>query len=187
MEKATSVEAYIKSFPAPTRKLLETLRATIRAAAPDAEEAIAYGMPAYRQGGPLVYFAGYAGHIGFYPTGTGIAAFVDELTAFKSSKGAVQFPLDAPLPLELVRRMVQWKVAEVTTATTAKKAAKTATTKKAPTKAPTKATTKKAPAKKATTKKATAAPAKQATTKKATAAPAKQTATKKKASKAPRR
>jgi uncharacterized protein YdhG (YjbR/CyaY superfamily) len=183
MEKAKSVEAYIKSFPAPTRKLLETLRATIRAAAPDAEEAIAYGMPAYRQGGPLVYFAGYAGHIGFYPTGTGIAAFVDELTAFKSSKGAVQFPLDAPLPLELVRRMVQWKVAEVTTATTAKKAAKTATTK-----APTKATTKKAPAKKATTKKATAAPAKQATTKKATAAPAKQTATKKKKkSKAPRR
>jgi uncharacterized protein YdhG (YjbR/CyaY superfamily) len=174
MQKATSVDAYIASFPAPTRKLLETLRRTIRAAAPDADEVIAYGMPAYRQGGPLVYFAGYSGHIGFYPTGTGIAAFVDELGAFKSSKGAVQFPLDAPLPLELVRRMVAFKLAEVTTAKAAKAPTKKAPTKKAPTKkAPTKrAPTKKAPTKKAPTKKA---PTKKAPTKKA---PTKKAATK---------
>ncbi len=134
MEKPTSVDAYIKGFPAPTRKLLEALRATIRDAAPDADEVIAYGMPAYRQGGPLVYFAGYAGHIGFYPTSTGIAAFVDELAGFTSSKGAVQFPLDAPLPLELVRRMVHWKLAEVTTAAKKKKP----TAKKVPAKVPAK-------------------------------------------------
>jgi hypothetical protein len=156
MEKPTSVDAYIKGFPEPTRKLLEALRATIRAAAPDADEVIAYGMPAYRQGGPLVYFAGYAGHIGFYPTSTGIAAFVDELAGFTSSKGAVQFPLDAPLPLELVRRMVRWKLAEVTAmaATKAKPTAKEPTAKKPIAKKPTakKPTAKKRPAKVTATK-----------------------------------
>jgi uncharacterized protein YdhG (YjbR/CyaY superfamily) len=133
MEKPVSVDAYIKTFPAATKKLLEALRATIRAAAPDADEVVAYGMPAYRQGGPLVYFAGYAGHIGFYPTSTAIAAFVDELAGFTSSKGAVQFPLDAPLPLELVRRMVAFKLAEVTTAAT-KPTAKKPSAKKRPAK-----------------------------------------------------
>jgi uncharacterized protein YdhG (YjbR/CyaY superfamily) len=181
MQKATSVDAYIASFPAPTRKLLETLRRTIRAAAPDADEVIAYGMPAYKQGGPLVYFAGYGGHIGFYPTGTGIAAFVHELGAFKSSKGAVQFPLDAPLPLDLVRRMVAFKLAEVTTATAAKAAAQKATKKTATTKAATKKTaTTKAATKKTAKKAATKKTAKKAATKKT----AKKAATKKTAKKA---
>jgi uncharacterized protein YdhG (YjbR/CyaY superfamily) len=159
MPKPTSVDAYIQGFPAPTRQLLETLRATIRAAAPDADEGIAYGMPAYKKGGPLVYFAGYAGHIGFYPTSTGIAAFVDELAGFKSSKGAVQLPLDAPLPLDLVRRMVRWKLAEVTAATAMKKTAakKTAAKKTAAKKTAAKKTAAKKTAAKKTAAKKTAA------------------------------
>ena len=109
---AADIDEYISTFPAETRKLLQQLRATIRKAAPRAEETISYGMPAFRQHRVLVYFAGYARHIGFYPTGTGIAAFKAELSAFKHSKGAVQFPLDKPLPLALIRRMVQYKVRE---------------------------------------------------------------------------
>ena len=109
---AADIDEYISTFPAETRKLLQQLRATIRKAAPRAEETISYGMPAFRQHRVLVYFAGYARHIGFYPTGTGIAAFKAELSAYKHSKGAVQFPLDKPLPLALIRRMVQYKVRE---------------------------------------------------------------------------
>ncbi|MBL0174045.1 MAG: DUF1801 domain-containing protein [Ignavibacteria bacterium] len=111
-DKAADIDEYISSFPAETRKLLEQLRATIRKAAPRAEETISYGMPAFRLHGVLVYFAGYARHIGFYPTGTGIAAFKAELSAYRHSKGAVQFPLDRPLPLALIRKMVQFKARE---------------------------------------------------------------------------
>jgi uncharacterized protein YdhG (YjbR/CyaY superfamily) len=106
------VDAYIASFPPPTRKLLQQLRTFIVKTAPAAEEVISYKMPAYKQGGMLVFFAGYEHHIGFYPTGSGIAAFKKQLASFKSSKGAVQFPLDQPLPLDLVRDMVLFKVAE---------------------------------------------------------------------------
>jgi uncharacterized protein YdhG (YjbR/CyaY superfamily) len=111
-DKASDIDEYISAFPADTQKLLEQLRATIRKAAPRAEETISYGMPAFKLHGVLVYFAAYARHIGFYPTGTGIAAFTKELSAYKSSKGAVQFPLDKPLPLALIRKMVQFKVRE---------------------------------------------------------------------------
>ena len=109
---AADIDEYISTFPAETRKLLQQLRATIRKAAPRAEETISYGMPAFRQHRVLVYFAGYARHIGFYPTGTGIAAFKAELSAYKHSKGAVQFPLGRPLPLALIRKMVLFKVRE---------------------------------------------------------------------------
>ena len=111
MHKPITVDAYIAAFPSATRALLTTLRATILQAAPQAEEGFGYGMPAYRFHGPLVYFAGYANHIGLYPTGTGIKAFEAELAGrFTWSKGAVQFPLDEPLPLDLVVRMVRFKI-----------------------------------------------------------------------------
>jgi uncharacterized protein YdhG (YjbR/CyaY superfamily) len=106
------IEDYINSFPAGTQKLLNQLRATIREAAPEAEEVISYQMPAFKLDGMLVYFAGYKKHIGFYPTASGISAFKIELSDYKSSKGSVQFPLDKPLPLELIRKIVQFRMHE---------------------------------------------------------------------------
>ncbi|MCW3105282.1 MAG: hypothetical protein JWO09_3722 [Bacteroidetes bacterium] len=110
--KSKDVDNYIASFPPETRVLLEQLRAIIRKAAPQAEEVISYKMPAYQQDGMIVYFAGYAKHIGFYPTGTVIAAFKKEIAAYKNSKGAVQFPLDKRLPVGLITKMVKFKVKE---------------------------------------------------------------------------
>lgn len=106
------VDAYIASFPETTQVLLEQMRAAIKKAAPGAEEVISYGMPAYKLNGILVYFAAYAKHIGFYPTGSGIAQFQERFSAFKSSKGAVQFPLNKPLPLPLVEEIVAFRVVE---------------------------------------------------------------------------
>ncbi len=104
------VSAYIALFPEDTANNMNLLRACIQKAAPDAEEYIGYGMPAYKQNGPLVYFAGYAKHIGFYPTGEGIEHFKNMLTGYKTSKGAVQFPLNKPLPLDLISSIVQHRV-----------------------------------------------------------------------------
>jgi uncharacterized protein YdhG (YjbR/CyaY superfamily) len=107
-----TVDEYIAGFTGDTRKKLEALRAAIRAAAPGAQETISYHMPAYMQGGPLVYFAAFKTHIGLFPTGEGVEAFRAELTGYKTSKGTVQFPLDEPLPLDLVDRMVRHRVGE---------------------------------------------------------------------------
>ena len=107
-----NVDFYIAGFPPATKELLELLRETIKKAAPEAEEVISYQMPAYKSHGMLVYFAGYKNHIGFYPTGSGIANFINELSGYKTSKGTVQFPLDQPLPLELITEIVKFKVAE---------------------------------------------------------------------------
>ena len=87
-----STDEYIATFPADVQELLQTMRAIIRAAAPEAEEIISYNMPAFYQNGNLVYFAALKKHIGFYPTAGGIAAFKDELSGYKSTKGAVNFP-----------------------------------------------------------------------------------------------
>ena len=106
------IDAYIATFPNDIQAILQALRAAIRAAAPDAEETIAYQMPTFRLKGNLVHFAAHRQHIGFYPTPSGIAAFRDELAAYKSAKGSVQFPLDQPLPLDLVQRIVRFRVAE---------------------------------------------------------------------------
>lgn len=111
MEKPTNTDAYIATFPGATQKLLQEIREIIKKAAPEAEEVISYGMPGYKQNGLLVWFAGYAKHIGFYPSGSGIAAFQEQLAGYKSSKGAVQFPLDRPLPKALITRMVKYRVA----------------------------------------------------------------------------
>jgi uncharacterized protein YdhG (YjbR/CyaY superfamily) len=111
---ATSVEAYLQQFPRETQLLLDTLRKTIRKAAPKAEESIAYGMPAYKLYGPLVYFGGYAKHIGFYPTPSGIVNFKKELEGYITSKGAIQFPIDKKLPIGLITQIVKFRVAENT-------------------------------------------------------------------------
>lgn len=123
MKKPTDTDSYIAGFPKETQKLLQQVRTAIKQAAPQAEEVISYGMPAFKQhGGALVYFAGYAQHIGFYPTGSGIAAFTKEIAKYKHSKGAVQFPLDKPLPITLIKQMVKFKLAENLEKAKAKKA-----------------------------------------------------------------
>lgn len=107
-----SVDAYIMQFSAEVQEKLKTIRETIQNAAPEAEERISYGMPAYNLNGPLVYFAANKNHIGFYPTADGIEAFRMELAGYKSSKGAVQFPLDRPVPYELIERITAYRAEE---------------------------------------------------------------------------
>ncbi len=113
--KANSVEDYIESFPASTQKLLKQVRKAIKAAAPKAEEAIFYGMPGYKlHAKPLVYFAGYEHHIGFYATPTGHKKFEKQLSKYKQGKGSVQFPIDEPVPLKLITEITKFRVAENT-------------------------------------------------------------------------
>jgi len=110
--KFRTVDEYLSTFPESTRNKLQTLREVIRRAAPGAEEVISYNMPAFKQHGVLVYYAGYKGHIGFYPTGSGIAAFKNELSAYEGSKGAVKFPLDGTIPAALIGRIVKFRIKE---------------------------------------------------------------------------
>ena len=105
-----SVDGYISSFPPEVKILLNELRKTIRAAAPNAEEVISYNMPAYKLKGILVYFAGYEKHIGFYPTASGVAKFRKEIEDYKWSKGAIQFPINEKLPLPLIKRVVKFRL-----------------------------------------------------------------------------
>lgn len=111
MIKVINTDEYIAGFPDDIQKLLQKMRAIICKAAPHAEEVISYGMPAYKQHKVLVYFAACKNHIGFYPTGSGIEAFKDELTAYKFSKGAIQFPFDKPLPSALITKIVKFRIA----------------------------------------------------------------------------
>ncbi|HEX2970211.1 MAG TPA: DUF1801 domain-containing protein [Bacteroidales bacterium] len=113
MDNFKTVDEYIGSFPGNIQTLLNQMRDTVRSIAPDAEEGISYGMPAYRLNKrPLVYFAGFKNHIGFYATPTGHAEFAAELAVYKQGKGSVQFPIDEPLPLELIRRIIAFRVME---------------------------------------------------------------------------
>jgi uncharacterized protein YdhG (YjbR/CyaY superfamily) len=107
-----TIDQYIVSCPEPVRGVLEELRATIRRAAPDATEKISYRVPTFYYFGNLVHFAAFKHHIGFYPAPSGIAAFSDELGGYRTAKGSVQFPLGEPLPLDLVARIVQFRVKE---------------------------------------------------------------------------
>lgn len=107
-----TIDEYIIQSPMEVQEILNTLRNVIKEAAPDAEEKISYKMPAFSLYGSLVYFAAYKNHIGFYPTASGIEAFKDELAVYKSSKGAVQFPIGKPLPYELISRIVKYRVDE---------------------------------------------------------------------------
>ena len=110
--KAENTDAYIAMFPDEVQEKMQQMRSIISKAAPKATEVISYGMPAYKVNSVLVYFAGYKAHIGFYPTGSGIAAFQNEIARYKNSKGAVQFPLDKPLPVGLINKMVKFRLAE---------------------------------------------------------------------------
>jgi uncharacterized protein YdhG (YjbR/CyaY superfamily) len=112
MNKPTDIEAYISGFPESIQKLLQEVRATIKKTAPEAEEVISYGMPAFRQNGMLVWYAAFKNHIGFYPIPSGINAFKEELSAFKGTKGSVHFSFDKPLPVDLISRIVSFRLNE---------------------------------------------------------------------------
>lgn len=110
--QAKNIDEYIAPFPEEVRQMLEELRETIRKAAPAAEETINYAMPTFKLNGNLVHFAGYKKHIGFYPAPSGITAYKKELSAYTLSKGAIQFPLNKPLPLGIVTKIVKFRVKE---------------------------------------------------------------------------
>jgi uncharacterized protein YdhG (YjbR/CyaY superfamily) len=106
------IDEYIAGFPPDVQEILEEVRATIRSAAPGAEETISYQMPTFRLEGNLVHFAAFKKHIGFCPAPTGVDEFKDELSEYKGGKGSVQFPLDKPMPLGLIRRIVEFRAKE---------------------------------------------------------------------------
>ena len=111
---AATIDEFIAGFPADAQAILQKIRGLIKVMVPGAVEAMAYGIPTFKLNGKnLVHFAAFESHIGFYPTPSGIAGFKDDLKPFKSSKGAVQFPLDKPIPYDLIEKMVRFRVAEV--------------------------------------------------------------------------
>jgi uncharacterized protein YdhG (YjbR/CyaY superfamily) len=110
----STIDEYIRAFPKPVRMKLSQLRTIIREQAPHAQEKISYQIPTFFLNGNLVHFAAYARHIGFYPGSSGIRAFRDKLIRYKSAKGSVQFPLDEPLPVGLIRRIVKFRVVQNT-------------------------------------------------------------------------
>lgn len=107
-----TIDEYINAFPEDVQRILNELRQTIRDAAPEAKETINYQMPTFTLNGNLVHFAAFKNHIGFYPTPTGIEAFKEDLSVYKGAKGSVQFPINEPLPLLLIRRIVEYRVKE---------------------------------------------------------------------------
>ncbi len=112
MDKSEEVDNYIASFPAETREVLELMRSTIKEAAPEAVEIMNYGIPTLTLHGNLVHFGGFKKHVGFYPAPSGIKAFQEELSVYKGAKGSIQFPLEQPLPLDLIKRIVKFRVEE---------------------------------------------------------------------------
>lgn len=112
MKKPKDVDEYISYFPKETQKLLKQVRAAIREAAPKAEEIISYGMPAYKLNGILVWFGAHTNHIGFYPHGSTMEKFKKELARYEQTKGSIHFPIDEPMPITLVKKMVKLRVAQ---------------------------------------------------------------------------
>ena len=125
---AKSIDEYIARFPKPTQIALQEVRAAIRQAAPGAEETISYAMPTFKHSGTyLVYFAGYKNHIGLYPVPTGNVAFESEFSLYKTSgKGAIQFPLSEPVPVQLIKKIVAFRLQELSKKETAKRLKKKA-------------------------------------------------------------
>jgi uncharacterized protein YdhG (YjbR/CyaY superfamily) len=115
-----TIDEYITRFPPGVQDILQRIRLTIREAAPDAQETISYQMPTFTLKGNLVHFAAFKSHIGFYPVPTGIEAFKGELAVYKQGKGSVQFPLDQPMPYDLIRQIVLFRVQENLDKATAK-------------------------------------------------------------------
>jgi uncharacterized protein YdhG (YjbR/CyaY superfamily) len=107
-----TIDEYIASFPKDVQEILEKIRGIIRQSAPGAQEAIKYAMPTFVLNGNLVHFAAFKAHIGFYPVPSGIEAFKKELSVYPQGKGSVQFPLDQPMPYDLIRRIVEFRVQE---------------------------------------------------------------------------
>lgn len=130
MNKPNNIDEYIAGFPKATQEILQEVRATIQKAAPKAEEAISYAMPTFKQEGNLVHFAAYEHHIGFYATPSGGIEFAKELSKYKQGKGSIQFPIDEPMPLTLIAKMVKFRVKENMEKAAAKATAKAATKKK---------------------------------------------------------
>lgn len=112
MKEFKDINEFIADFPDDIQIILEKIRATIQKAAPDAKEAIKYGMPTFVLNGNLVHFAAYKNHIGFYPAPTGIDAFIEELAQYRTGKGTIQFPVDKPIPYDLVTKVVKFRVEE---------------------------------------------------------------------------
>lgn len=108
--KVASIDEYIAGFPQEVQQVLEQVRATIKQAAPEAEETIKYAIPTFTLGGNLVHFAAFKNHIGFYPAPTGMEAFKGDFSSYKTGKGSVQFPLDKPMPLDLISKIVHFRV-----------------------------------------------------------------------------
>ena len=111
-EAPQTIDAYIAGFPEDVQAILQQIRRTIHETAPEATEAISYGMPTFKLHGNLVHFGAFKSHISFYPVPSGMEAFKDELAGYKQGKGSVQFPLNKPMPLDLIRRMVEFRVQE---------------------------------------------------------------------------
>ena len=116
-----NVDEYISGFPPDVQRILEQIRTSIRAIAPEAEEAIKYGIPTFVLHENLVHFAAYKKHVGFYPTPSAIAAFKRELSEYEGAKGSVKFPIDEPMPMELIERIVKFRVREVSAKSASKK------------------------------------------------------------------
>lgn len=112
MKEYTDINAFIAEFPEEVQAILQKVRATIQQAAPGATEAIKYGMPTFVLNGNLVHFSAYKNHIGFYPAPTGIDAFIDELAPYRTGKGTIQFPIDKPIPYDLITKVVKFRLEE---------------------------------------------------------------------------
>jgi len=120
-KSAETIDEYISEFPKETQKILQQIRKTVRQAAPQAVEAIKYNIPTFVLGGNLVHFGAFKNHIGFYPAPTGIKKFEKELSVYKQGKGSAQFPLDAPMPLDLITKIVEFRVKQNSEKTLKKK------------------------------------------------------------------
>ncbi|RZK72828.1 MAG: hypothetical protein EOO92_19540 [Pedobacter sp.] len=112
MKNSKTIDEYISTFPEDVQTQLQAVRKTIQEAAPHAKEAISYAMPTYKLNGNLVHFAGYKNHIGLYPAPSAISQFKEELSKYKGAKGSVQFPLSKEIPLDLISRIVKFRVLE---------------------------------------------------------------------------
>jgi uncharacterized protein YdhG (YjbR/CyaY superfamily) len=111
-QPAKNIDEYIARFPDNIQEILKKLRQTIKEAAPEAAEKISYSMPAFYLNGNLVYFAAFKDHVSFFPTGSGVKAFEKELSGYSISKGTIRFPLDKPVPYDLIKKIVQFRVKE---------------------------------------------------------------------------
>jgi uncharacterized protein YdhG (YjbR/CyaY superfamily) len=137
MQSYNTIDQYIADFPSPIQKILTSIRSTIQKTVPKAEEAIKYGIPTFVLGGNLIHFAAFKHHIGIYPGPVGVAAFEKELSRYQTSKGAIQLPLDEPIPLNLIKKIVEFRVqqtemkAKLKSAKPKKATSKTAVPKKA--------------------------------------------------------